>query len=59
MAETGSSSTQQDLAQILQITYTEEEWQSILEDKDINVRDPILPIFDLHKAMQNILTHNA
>lgn len=26
-----------------------------MADKDINVRDPILPVFDLHLAVKNIL----
>ena len=59
MAETRSLSAQQDSAQMPQLTYTEVEQENILADKDINIRDPILPILDLHKAMQNVLNHNA
>ena len=59
MAEAGSSSAQQDPAQVAQLTYTEEEQEGILSDKDINVRDPIIPIFDLYKAIQNVLKHNT
>ena len=35
--------------------YTEEEQESILADKDINVRDPILPVFDLHMVTRDLL----
>ena len=34
---------------------TLEEQEDILGDKDINVRDPILLIFDMYKAMSSIL----
>lgn len=55
MAEPGSSSTQQDPPQMPQFEYTEEEQERILEDKDVNIRDPILPVFDLQKVMERIL----
>ena len=59
MSEAGPSSTQQDPAQMAQLTYTEEEQENIFLDKDINVRNPILPIFDLYKTMQTVLGHKA
>lgn len=59
MAEGGPSSAQQEPAQMPQLSYTEEEEENILADKDINIRDLILPIFDLYKAMQNVLNQNA
>ena len=59
MAEVGSSSAQQEPPQIAQFEYTEEEQESILVDKDVNVRDLIIPVFDLHKIMQHILKHGA
>jgi len=58
MAEAGPSA-QQDLPQLQQFEYTEEEKESILADKDINVRDPILPVFDLHMVTQNLLKRYA
>ena len=59
MAEAGPSSAQQDPAQMAQLTYTEEEQESILSDKDINIRDPILPVFDLYKTIQSVLEHKT
>ena len=69
MSEAGPSSAQQDPAQMAQLsqpgtsqgqlTYIEEEQENILSDKDINVRDPILPIFDLCKTMQTVLENKA
>ena len=55
MEEAGPSSAQQDLPHLLQFDYTEEEQESILADKDIYVRDPILPVFDLHKVIEKML----
>ena len=59
MAEAGPSSAQLEPTQMAQPTLTEEEQENILADKDVNVRDPILPILDLHKIMQSILKHGA
>lgn len=59
MAEAGPSSAQKEPTQTAQFTYTEEEQENILADKDINIRDPILPIFDLYKITQNILKHGT
>ena len=69
MSEAGPSSAQLDPAQMAQLshpgtsqgqlTYTKEEQENILSDKDINIRDPILPIFDLYKTMQTVLEHKA
>ena len=59
MAEAGSSSAQQDPPQLPQFDYTEEEQESILADKDVNVRDPILPVFELHRITQNLLKRGA
>ena len=53
MTEAGPSA-QQELPHLSQFEYTEEEQEGILADKDINVRDPILPVFDLHMVSQNL-----
>ena len=55
MVEAGPSSAQQDLPHLPQFDYTEEEQESILADKDIYVRDPILPVFDLHKIIDAMM----
>ena len=59
MAETGPSLAQQELPHLPQFEYTEEERESILADKDINVRDPILPIFELHRVTKSLLNCGA
>lgn len=59
MAETGSSSAQQKLPQVLGSAHTREELEDLLADKDINVRDPILLVFDLHLAIKNVLEQSA
>ena len=59
MAETGSSSAQQTPPQKLESAHTQEDREGILVDKDINVKDPILSVFDLHLVVKNILEQTA
>ena len=43
---------QQELPEIPQFEYSEEEQESILADLDILVRDPIIPIFNLFRVIE-------
>ena len=52
MEEAGPSMAQQELPEIPQFEYSEEEQESILADLDILVRDPIIPIFNLFKVIE-------
>ena len=55
MSETGSSSGQKELPQILAPTPIQQNPEELLDDKDMNVRDPLIPVCDLHLAIKNVL----
>lgn len=59
MSGVGSSSTQKSIPQVLLPVKTQEDPEEILADKDINVRDLILPVSDLHRAVKNVLELSA
>ena len=52
MEEAGPSMAQQELPEIPQFEYNEEEQESVLADLDILVRDPIIPIFNLFRVIE-------
>ncbi len=62
MSQAESSSTRQDSPKELQVvpkttaedrlTVTQENQEEILADKDINVRDALLPVFGMYEAIQ-------
>ena len=59
MSGAGSSSTQKSIPQVLLPVKTQEDPEEILADKDTNVRDPILPVSNLHRAVKNVLEQSA
>ena len=59
MSGAGSSSAQKKLPQILGSAPAQEDPEEILADKDINIRDPLIPVCDLHLAVKNVLELSA
>lgn len=59
MSGTESSSAQKKLPQVLGSAPAQEDSEEILADKDINVRDPLIPVCDLHLAVKNVLELSA
>ena len=59
MSGTGSSSGQKKLPQVLGSAPAQEDPEELLDDKDINVRDPLIPVCDLHIAIKSVLELSA
>ena len=51
MSGAGSSSAQKSIPQVLLPVKAQEDPEEILADKDVNVRDPILPVSNLHRVI--------